>query len=200
MVVMAVCAVQVWGMACSGVSTLLTNLGGSSEDVTTTMPMVGLCLETVPYRGGRLSGWTVWPSTVHLRRYLVHTFMDAPALVFVVDATAPDMFARAREELEAMLTCDLLAHKPLLVLATKSDVEGGARSAAEVGAAVGVLPSVQGDPEPALVAGRPVKVQSVCGATLAGVHEALEWLAEAVAAGRGGRVAVAAGASRSLSV
>jgi small GTP-binding protein len=167
--------IMLLGLDAVGKTTLLyklRQLGGSDADIVTTVPTIGFAVETLEdVLGLRLTSWDVGGAD-KLRPLWRHYYEQAKGLIFVVDASDTDRRDDEREGLRRLLGEEQLRGWPLLVLANKQD-RAGARTAAQVTDDLR-LPSLRG---------RCWHVAEAVLTTGDGI-EALDWLRDAVGAGK----------------
>jgi len=94
--------------------------------------------------------------------------MRANGIIFVIDASDPERFTEATNELNKIMQAEELTHAPLLVLANKQD---------NPGAVSGDALTTQLD-LPKFVGTRPYLVQSANATSGTGLWEGLTWLVD----------------------
>jgi GTPase SAR1 family protein len=115
----------------------------------------------------RMTIWDVGGQT-KIRRLWRHYFQGSHALIFVVDSADRDRLGEAREELQALLSEDLLADACVLVYANKSDIRG-AMSATELARGLDLSDGKLGR-------NRRWYIQTSVATTGQGLYEGLDWL------------------------
>ncbi|KAA0145687.1 hypothetical protein FNF28_07825 [Cafeteria roenbergensis] len=102
---------------------LVVERPGAFTKAPATIPSGQVSVVNREYRGLRFTFWDLGGGAP-LRPYWRHHFVGAQAVVFVVDASAPDMLDEAREALRACATDDQLSWPPFCVLVNKADAPG----------------------------------------------------------------------------
>lgn len=90
-------------------------------DVVTTVPTVGVNLETLQYKNISFEVWDLGGQT-GVRPYWRCYFSDTDAVIYVVDSTDKDRMGVAKHELFALLDEDELRKSLLLIFANKQDL------------------------------------------------------------------------------
>lgn len=138
----------------------------TSERLSSLAPTVGLNVAKLETGRERLLVWDLGgaaPLRSIWRRYVE----DAEALIFVVDAAAPEsVMDDSRDSLRGLLKHESLVHAPLLVFANKQDLEG-AIDPVKTSLALDLLSDAEM---------RPQCVQPCSAVTGAGIQEGLGWL------------------------
>eukprot|EP00891_Asterochloris_glomerata_P002104 jgi/Astpho2/2104/Aster-00586 len=128
---------------------------------------VGLNMGRVDAHGGQLVFWDLG-GKADLRSIWDKYFAESHAVIYVVDAAAPQRLTEARSALEQALGSRELYDAPLLVLANKQD-SSAALSGDEVTEQLGL----------STVISRPCRVQTASALNGDGLKEGLEWLVHA---------------------
>ena len=174
------------GLDAAGKTTILYKLkfGGNVS----TLPTIGFNVETVEYKNINFTVWDVGGQD-RIRPLWRHYYVNAQALIFVVDSNDRDRISEARDELHRMLSEDELKDAVLLVFAnkqvfycaqTKSQHKftefnsvvisqqdlPRAMSVAELTDKLGLL----------LLRQREWYIQATCAPTAKGLHQGLDWL------------------------
>jgi ADP-ribosylation factor protein 1 len=104
------------GLDAAGKTTILYKLkfGGNVS----TLPTIGFNVETVAYKNINFTVWDVGGQD-RIRPLWRHYYVNAQALIFVVDSNDRDRISEARDELHRMLSEDELKDAVLLVFANK---------------------------------------------------------------------------------
>ncbi len=104
------------GLDAAGKTTILYKLkfGG----IVSTLPTIGFNVETVEYNNINFTVWDVGGQD-RIRPLWRHYYVNAQALIFVVDSNDRDRISEARDELHRMLSEDELKDAVLLVFANK---------------------------------------------------------------------------------
>ncbi|SPQ93089.1 ADP-ribosylation factor family [Plasmodiophora brassicae] len=136
--------------------------GDRRRTMPTIAPTIGFNLVRVDIAGSDVVLWDVG-GQAGLRIIWNKYYSECHAIVYVIDAAAPERFEEARKELSALLDHEDVADAPLLVLANKQDLPD-AKSATEVEQIL------------TLEADRPMKVADVIALTGTGIKPAFDWL------------------------
>jgi len=107
------------GLDAAGKTTVLNmlNLG----EVVATMPTIGFNVETVSYKNLAMTIWDVGGQQ-RIRALWRHYYQGSDAVIFVVDSADPERLEEAGEELQRVLSDDLLRDAIVLVYANKQDL------------------------------------------------------------------------------
>lgn len=167
------------GLDSAGKTTLLYKLVGS-DGVKSSMPTIGLNVESASLRGADLTCFDVGGRTP-MRPLFRYYHSQCEALLWMVDATDADRldeceWAPSKEELHRMLAAEENSGKPLLVFANKQDLPS-ALSPAEVCTRLGLR----------ALRDREWSIQGCCATTGDGLYEGLDWLHGAVQRSRRGQ-------------
>eukprot|EP01108_Squamamoeba_japonica_P007462 TRINITY_DN6276_c0_g1_i1.p1 TRINITY_DN6276_c0_g1~~TRINITY_DN6276_c0_g1_i1.p1 ORF type:complete len:175 (+),score=27.39 TRINITY_DN6276_c0_g1_i1:45-527(+) len=138
-------------------------------DVTTTIPTIGMNVETVESRNFQMTAFDVGGRGA-VRPLWRHYFQNSDGIVFVVDANDRDRLEEAEYELSRLLTEDELQNVPLLVFANKMDLPN-AMPVARVIDQLGLLK----------IKDRQWNLQPTCMLSGDGMYEGLEWLSDCIA-------------------
>eukprot|EP00803_Ostreobium_quekettii_P008879 evm.model.scf_335EXC.5 EVM.evm.TU.scf_335EXC.5 scf_335EXC:31736-32752(+) len=149
-------------------------------------PTVGLNVARVEEFGAKLMFWDLG-GAAGLRTIWDKYFSESHAVIYVVDCSARERFEEAKMALERVLGARELDGAPVMVMANKQDMEGGA-GVGEVAESFG-LAGVGG--------GGRVRVWPACALTGENVAECVAWLVEAARKStRAGRLRSRAGGAR----
>lgn len=107
------------GLDSAGKTSLLYKL--KLNETVATIPTIGFNVETINYKKMKLNMWDVGGQN-KLRNLWKHYFPNADALIFMVDASDPDRFQEASEELFKIYMDRESKLKCILILANKSDL------------------------------------------------------------------------------
>eukprot|EP00873_Tetraselmis_striata_P017538 jgi/Tetstr1/437802/TSEL_026443.t1 len=132
------------------------------------LPTVGLNVGRIEAHKAKLIFWDLGGQS-GLRSIWDKYFEEAHAVVFLVDASAPDRFEESKAALERVLGSMDITGAPLLVLANKQDVPGCC-SAEEVQDYYGV----------GRYDSRPTRITGISAYTGEGIREGLFWLVEVI--------------------
>lgn len=154
------------GLDAAGKTTILYKL--QLGEVVTTIPTIGFNVETVEYKGTRLTMWDVGGQD-KIRPLWRHYYQNTDALIFVVDSNDRERIDQARDELSRLANEDELRNSILLVFANKQDLPHS-MSAAEITDKLG-LHSYR----------RQWHLQSCCATTGDGLYEGLDWVTTVLA-------------------
>ena len=154
------------GLDAAGKTTILYNL--KIGEVVPTIPTLGFNVETVEYRNVSFTVWDVGGQD-KLRRLWHHYFKGTQGIIYVVDSVDRHRIDTAREELAYILGADEMRGAALLVYANKQDLPG-AMTTTEVADKLGL----------SRVRDREWYIQGTVAVTGDGLHEGLDWLADAV--------------------
>eukprot|EP01062_Namystynia_karyoxenos_P024478 TRINITY_DN1954_c0_g1_i1.p2 TRINITY_DN1954_c0_g1~~TRINITY_DN1954_c0_g1_i1.p2 ORF type:complete len:226 (+),score=96.87 TRINITY_DN1954_c0_g1_i1:80-679(+) len=154
------------GLDAAGKTTILYKL--KLNEVVTTLPTIGFNIETVEHRHLRMTVWDIGGQD-KLRPLWRFYMRDCDGVIFVVDSNDRDRVGQAREELQRLLATEELRDACLLVLANKQD-----------------LPYAMTLPEVtdrlclrSIARNRDWYAQGSCAVSGEGLHQGLDWLAEA---------------------
>jgi small GTP-binding protein len=159
--------ISMLGLDASGKTTILYKLNGS--EVETTMPTIGMNVETSTWAGMLMTVWDVGGRSA-MRLLWKHYFVGSTGFVFVIDSNDRDRVEQAKDELHRALKAldDVCPTSvPLLVFANKMELPR-AMSTEEVAHSLG-LDRLR----------RAWFIQPCCAVKNEGVHEGFAWLAEA---------------------
>ncbi|CDJ41661.1 ADP-ribosylation factor domain-containing protein, putative [Eimeria tenella] len=135
-------------------------------DVVTTVPTVGVNLETLQYKNISFEVWDLGGQT-GVRPYWRCYFSDTDAVIYVVDSTDRDRMGVAKHELYALLDEDELRKSLLLIFANKQDLPDAA-SEAEIAEQLGV----------SSIMNRTWTIVKSSSKTGDGLVEGMDWLVE----------------------
>lgn len=113
------------GLDNAGKSTLLYKMKHDAS--VSTVPTIGFNVEMFEARKNRKSiSVTMWDvgGQARMREHWQDFYLNAAAVVYVVDSADRSRLEEARAELELILGSELLRHRPLILLANKQDVSG----------------------------------------------------------------------------
>ena len=109
------------GLDFGGKTTILYKL--KLGEVVNTIPTIGLNIETIEYKGILINCWDVGGSA-RIKMLWRYYYRETQGIIFVVDSSDKDRIAVAKEELDSLLSEELLKDAVLLVLANKQDISG----------------------------------------------------------------------------
>ncbi|KAK9286977.1 hypothetical protein L1049_015385 [Liquidambar formosana] len=150
------------GLDASGKTTILYKL--KLGEVVTTVPTIGLIVETVEYKNISFTVWDVGGQD-KIRPLWRHYFYSTQGLIFVVDSNDRSRISEARNELHRILSEDELRDAALLVFANKQDLPH-AMCVSEVADKLGLHTLHQ----------RQWCIQSTSATAGQGLYEGLDWL------------------------
>jgi small GTP-binding protein len=124
------------GLDAAGKTMILYKASG--QEVKTTIPTIGMNVETTSWSGNLVTVWDVGGRSP-LRALYRHFLEGVKGFVFVIDSADRDRMDQAKDELHRMLQMmeDVCGKVPLLVFANKQDVPA-AMTAAEVASSLGL--------------------------------------------------------------
>eukprot|EP00656_Telonema_subtile_P015486 TRINITY_DN18124_c0_g1_i1.p1 TRINITY_DN18124_c0_g1~~TRINITY_DN18124_c0_g1_i1.p1 ORF type:complete len:190 (+),score=43.87 TRINITY_DN18124_c0_g1_i1:158-727(+) len=154
------------GLDAAGKTTLLYKLK-LNENVQT-IPTVGFNVETVQHRNVSFTMWDVGGQD-KIRGLWHHYYQGTNAVIFVVDSNDRSRIEEAKEELHRVLDAEPLRNASLLVMANKQDLPH-AMPACEMADKLGLHQMKI----------RNWFIQGTCANTADGLHEGIDWLANAV--------------------
>eukprot|EP00929_Paragymnodinium_shiwhaense_P083217 TRINITY_DN4425_c0_g1_i1.p1 TRINITY_DN4425_c0_g1~~TRINITY_DN4425_c0_g1_i1.p1 ORF type:complete len:245 (+),score=61.75 TRINITY_DN4425_c0_g1_i1:78-812(+) len=160
----------VLGFDAAGKSTLLYGL--RAGEITTTMPAIGLNVETLECgSGNKLVTLTSWDlgGRCYTRRFWRHFLKGKDVIIYVVDSRDLERMEDVRDDLHSLLQEAELQGLPLLVYANKQDLRG-ALSANEVADKLGLH----------ALRDRRWHITASIITTGTGVYEGLEWCVDEV--------------------
>lgn len=129
-------------------------------------PLIRYNVESADYNGLNFISWDLGGQE-KLRLLWKHYYVDAKALVFVVDCTDRDRIDEVKEELRRLLEEEELKSIPLLVFANKQDRDGR-MSVEEITEKLDLN----------ALTGREWHIEGTCAVTNEGIYEGLEWLSK----------------------
>jgi ADP-ribosylation factor protein 1 len=121
--------ILICGLDACGKASIMYKMAGNKE-VVTEIPTIGMNLKSLTLNEVKFTSWTVGGRD-RIRPLYKHWFNGADAFIFVVDSADAERFPYAREELERLLSDDLLQDAIVLIFANKKDLPG-ARSISEM--------------------------------------------------------------------
>merc|ERR1712113_318699 len=155
------------GLDAAGKTTVLYKL--KHNETITTIPTVGFNVEELEYKRLRMTVWDVGGQD-KIRKLWRHYYQGVQGLVFVVDSNDCDRIEDAHDELFRIVDDESFPRDAaVLVFANKQDLPG-ALTASEIVKKM----------ELQNLRGRKWFVQSACATTGDGLHEGLDWLANAI--------------------
>lgn len=146
--------------------TLYTGSPGLDQDKI--LPTVGLNVGHLDINKNQLLLWDLG-GQAGLRSIWDKYYADTHGVIFVVDSTAESRLEEAKDAMDRALGSRELFGAPLLVMASKQDIEG-ALAAAEVTSSLGL----------GKLDTRACRVQPVSMVTGNGIREAMRWLVEEI--------------------
>ena len=138
-----------------------SNLG----DVITTTPTIGSNVEEVEHRGVHFQVWDLGGQD-KLRRVWSTYYVNAHAVVLVIDSLDRERLGLVREELDKINSNDELRRASLLVLANKQDLDG-AMGAGEIAQSLKLHANKDAS----------WQIMSCSATTGEGLYEGFDWLA-----------------------
>jgi ADP-ribosylation factor 1/2 len=87
----------------------------------TTIPTIGFNVESTKFHGITINGWDVGGRS-KIRPLLRHYYPETNGLVFVLDSNDRDRMDEVKDQIDILLSEDLLVGLPLLVFANKQDL------------------------------------------------------------------------------
>merc|ERR1712039_494362 len=158
------------GLDNAGKTTILYKL--KLGEVVTTIPTIGLNVETVEYKNIRFTVWDVGGQS-KIRPLWRHGYQGTQGLIFIVDSSDRDRVEDAREELMSLVNADEMRDVTLLVYANKQDLPN-AMTSAEVSEKLGLH----------TMRNRQWLIQSACATTGDGLYEGLDWMSRTLSSKR----------------
>jgi ADP-ribosylation factor-like protein 5B len=159
--------ILILGLNNAGKTTILYKL--HLNQVILTQPTIGSNVEEVVHKNVRFQVWDVGGQE-NLRASWSTYFMNAKAVVFVVDSNDRENMLVAKMELFNIMLHENLKGACLLVLANKQDIQG-ARTAGEICQDLNLHAIKDHD----------WHIQACCAVTGEGLREGLDWVASRVA-------------------
>jgi len=154
------------GIDGAGKTTVLYKL--KMGEVITTVPTIGFNVETVQYRNIKFTVWDVGGQD-RIRKLWRHYYEGTHGLIYVVDSNDRDRIDESAIELEKLLREEELRDSVALILANKQDLPN-AVSVSELTERLGLH----------RLRDRAWNVQACCAISGDGLHEGMEWLANAI--------------------
>lgn len=165
--------ITIVGLDSAGKTTILYQLHkGQHID---TEPTLGFNVEVVEHNGVRMTMWDLG-GQAKIRSCWKKYFLQANAVIFVIDSADATRFDEAKTELSNMLENMDLRDIPLLVYANKQD-NPLAKNSAEIGNMLGVNSEAK----------RAKHIQGANGKTGEGLKEGLDWLTQELKARKKGK-------------
>ncbi|CAE7872499.1 ARL6 [Symbiodinium sp. KB8] len=183
-------SVLVVGLDNSGKTTILNFLKPAKNALLEVAPTVGFTVEQFEKGNIRFDAFDMSGQREY-RSLWERYYKDAQSIIFVVDSADKVRMVVAKDELDALLSHEDVAERPvpLLIFANKTD-KASALPLVEVISLLGLQD----------ISGRAWKVQPSNALTGEGVDDGIEWLAQKVSegasAGTGGSTAAAAAAAQ----
>merc|ERR1712098_294564 len=154
------------GLDAAGKTAILYKI--KHDEVVTTIPTIGFNVETITTDKITFTVWDIGGQD-KIRPLWKHYYEDTEAIIFVVDSNDQDRLKLAKEELHTMLRDDQIRDAIILVMANKQDLPN-AMSAQELKEKL-ELPKV---------CNSAWHIQGACAVQGMGIHEGLDWLADAI--------------------
>ncbi len=110
------------GVDNAGKSTLLFQM--RDQQYKDTVPTVGLNVDRIKYRD---HNFTLWDVSGQATRLWKHYFDKVHAVIYVIDSTDEERFAKSKSYLHRVLTDKDLKDAPVLVMVNKQDMENAMR-------------------------------------------------------------------------
>eukprot|EP01083_Nonionella_stella_P165286 549504_1 len=157
------------GLDNAGKTTILYKL--ALDEIISTIPTVGLNIETIQYNDIRLNVWDIGGQK-KIRKMWSHYYQDTDAVIFVIDSNEPQRVDQlyndnAKDELHKMLKNKDLRDAVLLILANKQDLPN-ALNINELTKRLDLENLV----------GRTWMIQETCATSGQGLYEGLDWLSK----------------------
>ena len=140
----------------------------SQEDITTIQPTQGFNIKSLQQDGFKLNVWDIGGQR-EIRPYWKNYFENTDGLIYVVDSSDDMRIQEVTEELQSLLTEELLAGVPLLVFANKQDLEL-ALTAEEITDSLKLTD----------IADRNWNIQACSAHSKEGLSDGISWLIEAI--------------------
>jgi ADP-ribosylation factor protein 1 len=158
------------GLDNAGKTTIFSRLrlDRNTRAIIDTSPTIGFNVETLQYKQVTFTMWDVGGQQ-KIRPLWKQFYKDADAVIFVVDSNDRARLTEASEELEKMMSDDLLENAWLLIFANKSDMRNAMKSA-----------EICDGLKLRQMADRKWYIQPSVATTGQGLFEGLEWIARAV--------------------
>lgn len=154
------------GLDAAGKTSILNKL--HLNEMLATVPTIGFSVERVEYKNLEMVIWDVGGQS-KIRPLWKFYMENTDAVIWVVDSSDKDRFEEAKEELEIVLSNDLLRDAVLLVFANKMDLPGCA-SVKEVSQELGLHK----------LKNRKWFIQGCTATTGDGLHNGLDFLVTAI--------------------
>lgn len=162
------------GLANAGKTTLLQMLKTGKfmqYEQTKTYTIEDLTIEKIRFSAYDLGGHDI------ARESWSQYYLDTSAVVFIVDAAAPELFADAKKELDGILADETLAKVPILILGNKIDKEG-AVSETELANALGLFNMTPEDATTVPPGVRPMRLFMCSIRNKSGFSKGFKWLSK----------------------
>jgi small GTP-binding protein len=156
------------GLDAVGKTTMLYKVRNGKEEITTTIPTIGMNVETLEAKVIKMTAFDMG-GRCPMRPLWRHYYAHVDGVVFVVDSNDRDRLLMTKCELERLLSEEELKGKPILFLANKQDLPN-AVSPKELTEKLD-LSSIKDRPW--------YVVGSVC-TTGSGLFEGLDWISSAI--------------------
>ncbi|KAG7652812.1 P-loop containing nucleoside triphosphate hydrolase [Arabidopsis suecica] len=164
--------IVLFGLGGTGKSSIMHKFK-TGETLTTTMPTVGLNVESVKYKDSNLCFWEMGGQQCYMWFPLwKHWFQEIAGLVLVVDSTGRDQIEETKDFLNVVIDeiqGSVPDNAPVLVYGNKHEVPG-AMSASEISNKLDLTSLRKKNWQ------RNWHVQSSCAFSGDGLHEGLDWL------------------------
>eukprot|EP01084_Bolivina_argentea_P267760 454608_1 len=159
------------GLDNAGKTTILYKL--ALNEIISTVPTVGLNIETINYKDIRLHVWDLGGQK-KIRNMWPHYYENTDAIIFVIDSNEPQRIDQlrndnAKNELHNMLNNKLLNNAILLIYANKQDLPNSIN-----------VNEITKRLELESLVNRTWMIQETCATTGEGLYEGLDWLSNKI--------------------
>ncbi|KAJ5079117.1 adp-ribosylation factor [Anaeramoeba ignava] len=149
------------GLDAGGKTTMLYK---TKLDVQTTIPTIGIYLETIEYKNLMIYSWDL-NTGLRLGPLYRHYYQMMNGIIIVVDSNDIERMDELKEELHTILKEDLLKGLPLLIFSNKRDLPNSLNENE-------LIDKLDLD----LIRYRKWKIQESCAITGEGFYEGMEWM------------------------
>ena len=154
------------GIDSAGKTTILYKL--KLGEVVSSVPTIGFNVETIEYKSTSIISWDVGGG-MRIKPIWRQYYPETQGIIFVVDSSDKDRIEIAKEELDSLLSEELLKDAVLLVLANKQDISG-VLSVTEIAEMFDLT----------TLKNREWHIQGTCAKTGEGLYAGFEWLTQTI--------------------